>query len=146
MKTQEIEVKSNLRILMQTDNQSLDEVVVVAYGTAKKESFTGSAEIIKNEKIEKRTVANVSKALDGLVAGVQTTSGSGQPGSGSSVVIRGFGSIKASQNPLYVVDGIPYDGNSNQSKRYRVDDCIEGCICRCVVWISWCKRGCDDYN
>ena len=64
MKTQEIEVKSNLRILMQTDNQSLDEVVVVAYGTAKKESFTGSAEIIKNEKIEKRTVANVSKALD----------------------------------------------------------------------------------
>ena len=87
MKTQEIEVKSNLRILMQTDNQSLDEVVVVAYGTAKKESFTGSAEIIKNEKIEKRTVANVSKALDGLVAGVQTTSGSGQPGSGSSVVI-----------------------------------------------------------
>jgi len=113
MKTQEIEVKSNLRILMQTDNQSLDEVVVVAYGTAKKESFTGSAEIIKNEKIEKRTVANVSKALDGLVAGVQTTSGSGQPGSGSSVVIRGFGSIKASQNPLYVVDGIPYDGNIN---------------------------------
>ena len=113
MKTQEIEVKSNLKILMQTDNQSLDEVVVVAYGTAKKESFTGSAEIIKNEKIEKRTVANVSKALDGLVAGVQTTSGSGQPGSGSSVVIRGFGSIKASQNPLYVVDGIPYDGNIN---------------------------------
>lgn len=113
MKTQEIEVKSNLRILMHTDNQSLDEVVVVAYGTAKKESFTGSAEIIKNEKIEKRTVANVSKALDGLVAGVQTTSGSGQPGSGSSVVIRGFGSIKASQNPLYVVDGIPYDGNIN---------------------------------
>ena len=113
MKTQEIEVKSNLRILMQTDNQSLDEVVVVAYGTAKKESFTGSAEIIKNEKIEKRTVANVSKALDGLVAGVQTTSGSGQPGSGSSVVIRGFGSIKASQNPLYVVDGFPYDGNIN---------------------------------
>ena len=84
---------------MQTDNQSLDEVVVVAYGTAKKESFTGSAEIIKNEKIEKRTVANVSKALDGLVAGVQTTSGSGQPGSGSSVVIRGFGAIKAYQNP-----------------------------------------------
>ena len=57
MKTQEIEVKSNLRILMQTDNQSLDEVVVVAYGTAKKESFTGSAEIIKNEK-KKRLRSN----------------------------------------------------------------------------------------
>lgn len=113
MKPLEVEVKPNLKITMQTDNQSLDEVVVVAYGTAKKESFTGSAEVIKNEKIEKRTVANVTKALDGMVSGVQTTSGSGQPGSGSSVVIRGFGSIKASQNPLYVVDGIPYDGNVN---------------------------------
>ena len=113
MTAQELPVKPVLNVRLQTSTEALDEVVVVAYGTAKKESFTGSAEVIKPDKIEKRTVANVTKALDGLVAGVQTTSGSGQPGSGSSVVIRGFGSIKASQNPLYVVDGVPYDGNIN---------------------------------
>ena len=111
LKTQEVQIKKNLQIIMYPDNQMLDEVMVVAYGTAKKESFTGSAEIIKAEKIAQRPVANVTKALEGLASGVQTTSGSGQPGSGVSVVIRGFGSINASQDPLYVVDGIPYDGN-----------------------------------
>lgn len=110
LKTQEVAVKRNLQIIMYPDNQMLDEVMVVAYGTAKKESFTGSAEVIKAEKIAQRPVANVTKALEGLASGVQTTSGSGQPGSGVSVVIRGFGSISAETSPLYVVDGIPYDG------------------------------------
>ena len=96
---------------MYPDSKLLDEVMVVAYGTAKKESFTGSAEIIKSEKIAQRPVANVTKALEGLASGVQTTSGSGQPGSGVSVIVRGFGSMNATQTPLYVVDGIPYDGN-----------------------------------
>lgn len=89
----------------------VDEVMVVAYGTSRKESFTGSAEVISDEKLQRRTVANISKALDGMAPGVQATSGSGQPGSGSAIVIRGFGSINASNSPLYVVDGIPYDGN-----------------------------------
>lgn len=92
---------------------ALEDVMVVAYGTAKKESFTGSAQVVKSEKLEKRTVANVTKALDGMAPGVQTTSGSGQPGAGASVVIRGFGSMSASTSPLYVVDGIPYDGAIN---------------------------------
>lgn len=108
------EIVSNgtpLHIILKENTKALDEVIVVAYGTAKKESFTGSAEVIKAEKIENRSVANVTKALDGLVAGVQTTSGSGQPGSGVSVVVRGYGSINASQDPLYVVDGIPFDGD-----------------------------------
>mgnify|MGYP000346865681 CR=1 FL=1 len=96
---------------MKSDTEMLDEVMVIAYGTTKKESFTGSAEVIKSEKLKERPVANVTKALDGMVAGVQTTSGSGQPGSGSSVVVRGYGSINSSQSPLYVVDGVPYDGN-----------------------------------
>ncbi len=111
MKTQEVAVKPNIKVFLESDNQMLDEVMVVAYGTAKKESFTGSAEVIKAEKIEQRPIANVTKALDGMVAGVQTTSGSGQPGSGVSVVVRGYGSINSSQNPLYVVDGVPYDGS-----------------------------------
>lgn len=111
MQTQEVAVKASVKVTMKSDSEVLDEVMVVAYGTAKKSSFTGSATVVKTEKISKRPVANVTKALDGMVTGVQTTSGSGQPGSGSSVVIRGYGSINASQNPLYVVDGIPYAGN-----------------------------------
>ena len=111
MKTQELTIKPVLKITLKADSELLEEVMVVAYGVAKKESFTGSAEVIKSEKLQSRPVANVTKALDGLVSGVQTTSGSGQPGSGVSVVVRGFGSINSSQNPLYVVDGVPYDGN-----------------------------------
>lgn len=112
-KTQEVAAAPTLNIKLVPDTEMLDEVMVVAYGTAKKESFTGSAAVVKTDAINKRTVSNVTKSLDGLVAGVQTTSGSGQPGSGSSIVIRGFGSISASQAPLYVVDGVPYDGALN---------------------------------
>lgn len=105
--------RSSLQIVMKENAELLDEVVVVAYGTAKKSSFTGSAEVVKQERIEKRMVSDVSKALEGTVAGVQSTSGSGQPGSGASMVIRGFGSISASNTPLYVVDGVPFDGALN---------------------------------
>ena len=113
MKTQEILVgnKKVINVYLQSSRVTVEEVMVVAYGTAKKESFTGSAEMVSNEKLEKRTVSSVTKALEGTVAGVQTTSGGGQPGSGASIRIRGFGSINASSSPLYVVDGVPYDGS-----------------------------------
>ena len=100
-----------INISLDPDSESLDESIVVAYGTAKKSSFTGSAGTVKSESIQKRTVANVTKAIEGLVAGITTTSGSGQPGSGATIRIRGTGSINASSDPLYVVDGIPYDGS-----------------------------------
>jgi TonB-linked SusC/RagA family outer membrane protein len=108
---QEVATGNNLIIVLKAADTSLDEVIVVAYGTQKKSSFTGSAATIKSETIEKRKVSNITKALDGVAPGVQVTSGSGQPGSGASVYIRGLGSINASNTPLYVVDGIPYDGN-----------------------------------
>jgi TonB-linked SusC/RagA family outer membrane protein len=111
--TQEVAVSANVRVVLVTDAELLDEVLVVAYGTATKESFTGSASVVKSDKIDRRMVANVTKALDGVAAGVQTTSGSGQPGAGAAVVIRGYGSISASVSPLYVVDGVPYDGAIN---------------------------------
>ncbi len=113
MKTMELPARDNMLVQLESDSEQLDEIMVVAYGTARKESFTGSAEVIKPEKLEKRTVANVTKAIDGLVTGVQSTSGSGQPGADAKMIIRGFGSINASQNPLYVIDGIPYDGEIN---------------------------------
>ena len=110
MKTSKVVVgsRTTIDVAMQTDVNLLEDVLVVAYGTTTKESFTGSAETVSSEKLKDRPVSNVSKMLDGQVAGVMTTSGSGQPGSGSDIRIRGFGSINASSSPLLVVDGIPY--------------------------------------
>ena len=96
--------------MLKSDAEVLDEVLVVAYGTAKKSAFTGSASTIKADKIEARTVSNVTNALAGQVAGVQITQTNGQPGTSASIRIRGVGSMSASNSPLYVVDGVPYDG------------------------------------
>ena len=106
----EVSARPNMRIVLTSDQTALDEVLVVAYGTAKKSSFTGSAESIGSEKLELRPITNVAKGIEGQASGVQMTSGSGQPGSSPNIRIRGYGSINASSAPLYVVDGIPYDG------------------------------------
>ena len=111
MVTQDVTARPNMRISLVSNNKALDEVIVVAYGTQKKSSFTGSAQSISAEDVELRPVTSVTKALEGNVTGVQMTSGSGQPGSSPSIRVRGFGSINASSAPLYVVDGIPYDGS-----------------------------------
>lgn len=111
METVEVVGKRNMRIVLNTDQTDLDEVMVVAYGTAKKSSFTGSADNINGEKLELRPISNVAKGIEGQATGVQVTSASGQPGSAPSIRIRGYGSINASSTPLYVVDGIPYDGS-----------------------------------
>ena len=111
METVEVVGKRNMRIVLKADQTDLDEVMVVAYGTAKKSSFTGSADNINGEKLELRPISNVAKGIEGQATGVQVTSASGQPGSAPSIRIRGYGSINASSAPLYVVDGIPYDGS-----------------------------------
>ncbi|MFA5555233.1 MAG: TonB-dependent receptor [Phycisphaerae bacterium] len=113
MVTQEVAATPTMRIVMRSDAELLEEVMVIAYGTAKKSTFTGSAAVVDPGQIEARSMASVSKALDGTVPGVQSTLGSGQPGSGAGIVIRGFGSIEASQSPLYVVDGVPFNGDLN---------------------------------
>ncbi|WP_329904033.1 TonB-dependent receptor [Porphyromonas pogonae] len=109
----EVKIQPNMKIIMKSDSKQLDEVMVVAYGTTKKESFTGSAAVIKSDKLAERPISNVTKALDGLAPGVMATSGSGQPGEGASIMIRGIGSMNASASPLYVVDGAAYDGYIN---------------------------------
>ena len=100
MQTQEVAIKPNMKVFMKADSEMLDEVMVVAYGTAKKSSFTGSASTIDNKKLQSRPITNVSKGLEGQATGLLTTSGTGQPGESASVVIRGYGSINASQSPL----------------------------------------------
>ena len=99
------------KIVMHPDAQVIDEVVVVAYGTAKKSSFTGSASSVGAQAIEKRAITNVTAALEGNTTGVQVTSATGQPGESASIRIRGFGSVNASNNPLYVVDGAVFNGS-----------------------------------
>ena len=111
MQAQEVAIKPNVRVSMKSDTKLLDEVIVVAYGTSKKSSFTGSAAVVKSEKIERMQTSDVTKALAGAVAGVQITTASGAPGSGTSIRVRGLGSINASSEPLIVVDGSPYDGD-----------------------------------
>lgn len=103
--------KTKVDITMKEDTQAIDDVIVVAYGTAKKEAFTGSASVMKSEDIGKRQVSNISNALAGAVAGVQAVSSNGQPGESAKIRIRGIGSISASSAPLYIVDGAPYDGS-----------------------------------
>ena len=102
---------ANVKVELEKANTQLDDVIVVAYGTAKKSSITGSASSIDVTKLESRPITNVTKAIEGQVTGVLTTTGSGQPGSSATIRVRGYGSINASREPLYVVDGIPYDGS-----------------------------------
>lgn len=109
MKTVEVEAKKAMVIRLEVSASELDEVMVVAFGTTTKKSFTGSATVLKSDLIEKNQSSNVSNNLSGKVAGVQGLSANGQPGSGSNVRIRGIGSLNASNAPLYVVDGIPFD-------------------------------------
>lgn len=113
MQTQEVDIKPVVNVVLHSDAEMLDEVMVVAYGTAKKSSFTGSAATMRGEKIQKMQVSDVSKSLEGAIAGVQTVSSSGTPGSSASIIIRGLGSISSSQSPLIVVDGVPYEGSLN---------------------------------
>lgn len=105
--------RNTVDVSLEPDTQVLDETIVVAYGVQKKSSFVGSATQISGEKIEKMESSNITKSLEGAVAGLQTASSSGTPGSGASIQIRGFGSVNASTSPLIVVDGTPYEGSLN---------------------------------
>ena len=101
-----------LNIVLEPDSEHLEETIVVAYGTATKSSFTGSASMIGTETIESRVSTDVTAALAGTTPGVQIISSSGDPAAGGGTIrIRGIGSMSASNSPLYIVDGMPYDGS-----------------------------------
>ncbi|OUN77007.1 SusC/RagA family protein [Alistipes sp. An54] len=105
--------KTRIDIVLKEDSQAIDDVIVVAFGTAKKEAFTGSAAVIKSDDIVKSQQSNVAQALAGKVAGVQLTNTSGQPGQSPEIRIRGFSSLNAGNGPLWIVDGMPYSGDLN---------------------------------
>lgn len=99
MKSQELVIKSSLRVVLEPDTQTLDDVIVVAYGTQKKSSFTGAASTVGAQALEKRVITNATAALEGSASGVQIAAAGGQPGESASVRIRGFGSVNASNSP-----------------------------------------------
>ena len=114
MQSKSVKAGKNMKIVLDADNHSLDEVMVVAYGTAKKSSFTGSAAVLKSDEIAKISNSNAVSALTGKVSGVQINAATGQPGQESfNIRVRGISSINAGNAPLIVVDGSPYDGDMN---------------------------------
>ena len=100
-----------LKIQLRSDVHTLDEVVVVAYGTQKKTSLTGSIQEVKSEAIELRPTSSVASALEGSVTGVQVNSTVGAPGEDPQIRIRGVGTVNGSSSPLYILDGVPYSGS-----------------------------------
>ncbi|MBQ3175686.1 MAG: TonB-dependent receptor [Bacteroidales bacterium] len=120
-KTQKVAVngKAVLNIVLQSDSEMLEETIVVAYGTAKKGTYTGAASVLKAEAIADVPTTSFENALNGKIAGLQITQSSGQAGSASSIRIRGIGSMNASNEPLYVIDGIPVNsGDTGQMSDY----------------------------
>jgi len=104
---------TTINVQMDEDAQALEEVIVTGFGNVSKTSFAGSAKVVAGEEISKKSFTNVSQALAGEAAGVAVFNTSGQPGSTSTIRIRGFGSINGSQAPLYIVDDAPFGGSLN---------------------------------
>lgn len=104
--------KNGMRVELQSTEEELDEVMVVAFGKQKRSQFTGSAVVLDSKDLAKHTVTNVADALVGNVAGLQMRGSSGQPGAGAGAIsIRGINSMYAGTAPLIIVDGAPYPGN-----------------------------------
>ena len=112
MKTEEVDLASNVTVRLKSDIQALDEVVIqVAYGTAKKTSLTGAISNIDATEIAKRPTTSVVSALEGTTSGIQVSNTYGQPGECPSIRIRGFNTVNGDNSPLYVLDGVPFGGN-----------------------------------
>ncbi len=112
MKTLELPITGDvIDATLEADVLGLEEVVVISYGRARKQSLTGSAATIDSKKIEDRSVSSVAQILTGATTGVQTTAGSGQPGSSPSIRIRGVGTLNTSAAPLIILDGAQYEGS-----------------------------------
>ncbi|SFF68281.1 TonB-linked outer membrane protein, SusC/RagA family [Salegentibacter agarivorans] len=113
-KETQVNNQNEIDIVLEPETSALDEVVVVGYGTQKKKELTGAVGFVDSEVISKAPVSDLGSAIQGQVAGVNVQASSGRPGDEANIQIRGLGSISSNGlAPLYVVDGIPYQGNPN---------------------------------
>jgi len=115
MTTQEVAYtgQANINVVLESDALGLDEVIVTAFGTTTKEAFTGSADVVGAKELSSRNVTSPIAAIEGRATGIQFTSASGQPGSSPGIVIRGVGTLNGSTDPLYIVDGVQFEGDLN---------------------------------
>ena len=109
METKDVQAKNGMRVFLKSDAKTLDDVLVIGYGTSKKSAFTGSAVEIDSKDITSHVTSTATSALVGKVAGITATSSSGAPGSAPTIRIRGIGSYAAATTPLYIVDGVPME-------------------------------------
>ncbi|SHJ09767.1 SusC/RagA family TonB-linked outer membrane protein [Pseudozobellia thermophila] len=116
-KTEEIAIggRQTINLSLEENVSALEEVVVVGYGAQKKKELTGAVAQVKSEELLKTSTADIGTALQGQIAGVNVTASSGAPGSEANVMIRGLTSINGANRPLYVVDGVPFDGDPKLS-------------------------------
>ena len=105
--------KTTVNAVLKEASKAIDDVIVIAFGEAKKEAFTGSAKVVSSDDLSKIQTSNAASALSGKVAGLQMSTSSGDLGAEPTIRIRGFGSINAGQSPLWIVDGMPYEGDLN---------------------------------
>lgn len=112
--SQEVNISSaaTADVTLKPENSSLNDIIVVGYGTARKKDLTGAVASVQSKDFNKGVVASPDQLLQGVVAGLEVTSNTGQPGSATTVKIRGNNSIRSGNNPLYVIDGVPLDGRS----------------------------------
>ncbi len=115
----EVTISSNadINVVLEESAESLDEVVIIGYGTTTKKDATGSVSSVKADDINKGAIASPEQLLVGKVAGVQVTTGGGAPGTGSSIRIRGGSSLSATNNPLIIIDGVPIDNEGVSGTR-----------------------------
>ncbi len=122
--TREIKVgaESNYPITLQEDNNSLEEVVVVGYGTMKKSDLSGASSSIGEQALKGSVITSLDQSLQGRATGVTAVTTSGAPGSSSSIRVRGIGSINANQEPLYVIDGVIVQSGGQSGADYGLGD------------------------
>lgn len=112
MLTKTVSASNGMKVTLSPDDKGLDEVVVVAYGTAKRQSITGSVAVVDSKKISDRISTTVTGALEGSAPGVQVNNSYGEPGATPKIHIRGVGTlVSGADQPLYIVDGTPFEGN-----------------------------------
>ncbi|RAW00543.1 SusC/RagA family TonB-linked outer membrane protein [Pseudochryseolinea flava] len=117
--------QTDISVTLASDITSLEEIVVVGYGTQKKSDLTGAVGTVKTEEIQERQAPSVSQALAGRVSGVNVSVNSGRPGGQSSIRIRGFSSISTSNNPLYVIDGVIMPVGTQTDGNYNLNNAID---------------------
>ena len=148
--TQEVSVsgKTSFNIILKEDTEILDEVVVVGYGQMKRSDLTGSVVSVSSDAISKTVTTSIDQVLQGRAAGVQVQANSGMPGASSSIRIRGINSLNASNEPIFVIDGVIIDGSTGSGSDNALAsinpsdivsmDVLKDASATAILWCSCC--------